>query len=300
MQGGELQARVKRCFGMAAGHPAWWVVAFFTTLVVDRPLQFLFASQFLTGREDVFPSITELTSGRDSLLSLVIVVYAAAFIVGKALDYLSQSTLIVLAEEDAAETVPGMASALRRGLAALARFAVTLVPIDLARYFLWLLPGLLWLVLRAVDPEGGQWCTYSIFTLVWLFTCVPLAVALGVFSELAGRGVVLGASGAVEAWRCAWRLGLDNRRAVFEAWLPTLAADIVVAVLIAVVSFTGAYLLFVTRTGLDLEGVAWDLVSSASFVLMFMAVKAAHAVSQTFKSALWTLTYRDLSESVLN
>lgn len=295
-----LRARVRRCLKISAGHPAWWVVALFTTLVVDRPLQFLFASQFLTGREDVFPSITELTSQRESLLSLFIAVSALLLIAGKALDYWSQSTLIVLADGEAGETAPVIPAALRRGWKALARYAAAVLPVDLARYLLWLLPGLLWLILRAVDPGGDQWCTYSIFTLAWLFTCVPLAVALGVFSELAGREVVLGASGPPAAWLSAWTLGRDNRREVFEAWLPTLAADLVVAVIIGVVSFAGAYLLFVTRTGLGLEGVVWDLISTASFVLTFTAVKAAHAVAQTFKSVLWTLTYRDLSESVLN
>ncbi len=211
MQGDELRERVKLCIGMAAGHPAWWVVAFFTTLVIDRPLQFLFGSLFLTGRSDVFPSIIDLTSGRDSLLSTFIVVSAVLLVVGKALDYWGQSTLIALADGEAAGTGEGMAEALRRGWKALAVYAATVLPVDLARYLLLLLPGFAWLAWRGFDPDFDHWCAYTLIILAWLFTCVPLAVALGVFSELAGREVMLGASRPPAAWRSARELGWGNR-----------------------------------------------------------------------------------------
>jgi hypothetical protein len=300
MQGEELQARVKRCFGMAAGHPAWWVAAFFTTLVIDRPLQFLFGSLFLTGRSEVFPSIIDLTSGRDSLLSMFIVVSAVLLVVGKALDYWGQSTLIALADGEAAGTGEGMAEAVRRGWRALAIYAATVLPVDLVRYLLLLLPGFAWLAWRGFDPDFDHWCAYTLIILAWLFICVPMAVALGVFSELAGREVMLGASRPPAAWRSARELGWANRRAVLEAWLPTLAADLAVAAVICALSFGGAWLLFVTRTGLDLTGAVWDVISATVFMLLFVAVKTAHAFAQTFKSALWTLTWRDLSGTVVD
>ncbi len=291
MQDGALQARVRRSLGLAAGRPAWWAVAFLTTLVIDRPLQFFFASLFLTGRRDVFPSIIGLTERRESLLPSFIAVSAVLLAAGKALDYWAQSSLAALVSGEVEGAGGGAAGALRRGTGALSRYAAAVLPVDLARYLLLLLPGFVWLAWRGFDPRLDHWCAYTLVIMAWLFTCVPLAIALGVFSELAGREVVLGSSRPPAAWHSARGLGWRNRRAVLEAWLPTMAADLLIGAVMAALSFGGAYLLFVIRSGWGLRGAAWSAVSAAAFAALFGAAKTAHAASQTFKSALWTLTW---------
>lgn len=298
MSDNELPVRVKQSLKLTISHPGWWVVAFFTTLVIDRPLQFIFASQFLTGRRDVFPSILDLTAERGSLLTLVIIVTAVLLLVGKGLDYVSQATLIGLVEGEASGELQGMGGALRRGSRALARYALTVLPVDMARYALYLVPGLAWLIWRHFDPGFHKWCAYLLLNLIWLFTCLPLAVALGVFSELAGREVMIVRSRAPRAWRAARELGWGNRRDVLAAWLPTLVADLAVAAVFLGVSLAGAYLLFALRPDTMAGSTAWNLISTACFVLLFIIAKVAHSAAQTFKSAVWTLTYLDLHRSV--
>jgi hypothetical protein len=293
MSDNELPVHVKRSLELTISHPGWWVVAFFTTLVIDRPLQFIFASQYLTGNRDVFPSILDLTAERGSLLTLVIIVTAVLLLLGKGLDYLSQATLVCLVEGEASGEPGEMGQSLRRGARAFARYALAVLPVDLARYALYLVPGLTWLIWRHFDPGFHKWCAYLVFNLIWLFTCLPLAVALGIFSELAGRQVMLGGSRAPQAWKAAWELGWGNRREVLAAWLPTLVADLAVAVVFLGMSFAGAYLLFLLRPDAG-TGMAWDLISTACFILMLFFAKVVHSAAQTFKSAVWTLTYLDL------
>ncbi len=230
----------------------------------------------------------------------MIVVAAVVLLVGKGLDYLGQATLICLAEGEASGERRGIGESLRRGSRDLARYALTVLPLDLARYALYLMPGLTWLIWRHFDPDFHAWCAYLTFNLAWIFTCLPLAVALGVFSELAGRKVVLGASRPPQAWKTARELGWGNRRDVFAAWLPTLAADLAVAAVFLAISFTGAYLLFILKPHVGAGSMAWDLVSAACFIVLFIIAKIVHSAAQTFKSAVWTLTYLDLTGSVLN
>lgn len=295
-----LQARIKKCLRAAAGHPAWWIAALFTTLVVDRPLQFIFASQFLTGRRDVFPSILELTELRRSFLPLFMVAVALVFLAGKALDYLGQAALIELAEGERTRFKMGLGGALGRGWRLLPRYAATIFPVDIARYVLLLLPGFIWMAWRHFDAGFDLWCAYTILNLVWLAACFPLAVGLGVFSEMAGREVVLEASRPPDAWREAWSLGWRNRRAVLEAWIPTFVADLALAVFFFAVSFSAAYIAFLAGNGHGVAGVARSLLKAGLFAAAFIAAKTAHSVVQTFKSTLWTYTFRELRGSVLN
>lgn len=285
---------------MSAGHPAWWAAAFLTTLVVDRPLQFIFASQFLTGRRDVFPSILELTDMRGTFLSLFILVAVVVLLAGKALDYTGQAALIELAEGERVEEGVGLGGSLGRGWRHLPRYALAVFPADLVRYALLLLPGFMWMIWRRFDPEFDWWCAYTVINLAWVATCLPLAVGVGVFSELAGREVVLAASRPPGAWRDAWLLVWKNRQAVLAAWIPTLVADAAVAVFFLAVSFPTAYVVYLIGHGEGVEGAARGLVSAALFALAFLAAKTAHAVAQTFKSTLWTFTFRELKGSVLH
>lgn len=296
----DLQARVGDCLRMAAGHPAWWAAAFLTTLVVDRPLQFIFASQFLTGQRDVYPNILDLTGTRHSLLPLFLVAAGLVYLAGKALDYLGQAALIELADGERARENKRLGWSLRRGWRHLPRFALTVFPVELARYVLLLLPGFMWMAWRRFDPDFDRWCAYIIYNLAWLATCMPLAVGLGVFSELAGREVVLGASRPPEAWREAWSLGWRNRQAVLAAWVPTFIADVVTAAFFLAISFPVAYAVFLIGHGDGVAGVARDLASALLYALAFVAAKTVHVVAQSFKSALWTLTFRKLESSVLN
>lgn len=285
---------------MAAGHPAWWVAAFLTTLVVDRPLQFIFASQFLTGQRDVFPSILDLTDIRGSFLPLFIVIAALVLLAGKALAYMGEAALIELAEGERAKEGKSLGVSLGRGWRHLPRYAATVFPVDLARYALLLLPGFMWMAWRRFDPELDWWCAYTVINLAWVVTCLPLAMALGVFSELAGREVVLTASRPPGAWQDAWLLALRNRQAVFAAWIPTIVADAAMAVFFLAVSFPTAYVVYLIGHGEGVGGAARELVAAALFFLAFLTAKTAHAVAQTFKSVLWTFTFRELKGSVLN
>ncbi len=188
-----------------------------------------------------------------------------------------------LVEGEASGEHGGMGQSLRRGVRALVRYALAVLPVDLARYALYLYAGIDLAHLAPLRSGIHQWCAYLVFNLIWLFTCLPLAVALGIFSELAGREVMLGGSRASQTWKTAWELGWVNRREVLAAWLPTLVADLAVAVVFLGMSFGGAYLLFICLMSRDIGtgSAAWDLISTACFILLFLLAKVVHSAAQT-------------------
>ena len=282
MQDGALQARVRRSLGLAAGRPGWWAVAFLTTLVIDRPLQFFLRLALPHRPQGRLSSIIGLTERRESLLPSFIAVSAVLLAAGKALDYWAQSSLAALVSGEVEGGGRGAAGALRRGTG---RCPATRPPspggpgqvpascccpaclVGLARLrppprpLVRLHPGHhgLALHLRAAGHRPGG------------------------LSELAEREVVLGSSRPPAAWHFRPRTGLAQPARRPGSLAATMAADLLIGAVMAALSFGGAYLLFVIRSGWGLRGAAWSAVSAAAFAALFGAAKTAHAASQTFK-----------------
>jgi len=122
-------------------------------------------------------------------------------------------------------------------------------------------------------------------------------VGLSVLGELAQRQCVLEGKGVWDSIRDAYRMGRQNMKDVGVIWLLLLAIDIGVGIVlgpIAVVLFGMAAMPGVF-TYLATEAAAPTLVVSIPAVLLAVLIMSAlAAIHQVFRSAVWTLAYREL------
>ncbi len=254
-------------------------MALLCTLAVDRPLQFLYGSWFLGPRRSFAPSLEELLPGGGVAGGKLIVAAVALFILAKALDYMGQISLIFLTAGAFGAEEGGALEGLRRGFVEFLRYAAAMVPLDLMRYFLLVMPFFVWLIWSRLDPDLNGWCAY----LLTVFSCTTLSsllyVVTGVFTELAGRALALGGESVPGAWASAWRCMRRFSREVVSAWLPTLLADMAAAASILAAGFTVSYLSMIISGGAGWPGL---------FLISLMAVKFVQALVRSYKSCVWT------------
>jgi hypothetical protein len=126
---------------------------------------------------------------------------------------------------------------------------------------------------------------------------IVMGVGLTVLGQLAHRQCVLEGKGVGDSIQDAYRMGRQNLKDVGVVWLLLLAVDIGVGIVlapIAVVVF-GAAAVSGFFTYLATDGVAPTLVVSIPAMLLAVLIMTAlGAIHQVFRSAAWTLAYREL------
>ena len=272
-----------------ASNPYWWGVALLCTLVVDRPLQFLYESWFLRPRKGVFPALEELLPGGGSSRGFfAAALLLALFLLAKALDYLGQLSLIGLTAGASQGRPAGTLEQMRRGLRGMPAYVAAMIPLDLVRYFLLALPFLVWLTWRRFDPGLHAWCQYLLVVLFITCLSLPLYVAAGVYEELAGRALAMDGVSVPRAWAAAWERGRRGKREVFSAWIPTFLADLIAAAFLVAAGFAASYASLLIRGDRGWAGGWRGIISDAVFVLLLLAVKSVLALARVFKSCVWT------------
>jgi hypothetical protein len=126
---------------------------------------------------------------------------------------------------------------------------------------------------------------------------IVMGVGLSVLGQLAHRQCVLDGKGVWDSVRDAYQMGRQNLKDVGVTWLLLLAVDIGVGIVlapIAVVLF-GAAAVTGIFTYIATDAVAPTLVVSIPAVLIGVLIMTAlGAIHQVFRSAVWTLAYREL------
>jgi len=256
------------------------------------------AAQYtMGGGQRVDPALIVLIVGAVLLFVVFMVLLSIA------LTYASRGALIGMVREVEETSETSVRSGWRTGWSRFLRlFAIDLVigiPTAIAAIVL-IVAGLSPLLLLFAE-ERGLTILAILLTVVLMLLVIGFLIIMGVgisvLGELAQRQCVLEGKGVWDSIQDAYRMGRQNMKDVGVIWLLLLAIDIGVGIVlgpIALVLFGMAAVPGIF-TYLATEAAAPTLVVSIPAVLLAVLIMSAlAAIHQVFRSAVWTLAYREL------
>jgi len=146
----------------------------------------------------------------------------------------------------------------------------------------------------------------AIVAVVCIAATVLVCVAVGglatILREYAFRAITLEGRGVFEAVGDAWRLARRTLRHTAAMWLILSLIGVALEILLAPVLFGAALLalgLFGVTLGLAQSFALPALVGVPALLVMVAATGLASGIYYAFRSASWTLTYRELRPETL-
>lgn len=176
-----------------------------------------------------------------------------------------------------------------------------------------LIPVLTGLAVNNEPTVTGIIASVGLFFLI-IFIAVVFGVILSLFMEVIYRECVLKGSGVIESIRIGWRKVTHNFKDVFLMWLILIGIRFgyflfnipVVIFLVGIALLVGggigvAVYFIVNAIAVGVGWVAAAIVGGFIFLLLFSTPKLfLDGLFETYISSVWTLTYRELNDVVLN
>ncbi|MGC9399352.1 MAG: DUF7544 domain-containing protein [Anaerolineae bacterium] len=252
------------------------------------------------------------------VLLILFILFAVVFaLLGTVARYVGDSALMQLVDREEAEgTRPTLAAGFRLGWssATLRLFVVDLVvgvPVVVMALVLILLAGaplLLWLTRDVATGVTGTVLAVLLFVLVVLFLLF-IGMVVGLFRPFYQRRSVLGGRGAFAAIGEGVTLVIRHFGDVLLMWLIMFFVNLFAQLLLVILALL-LVLVVLLIFGLPALGMGWMLSALFDtyvgyglaflgtipwiFTLVLLPSLLARAIFETFKSTVWTLTYREL------
>ncbi len=326
---------IRRAWDVTWRHKVLWIFGVVAAVFagtsgsgsVSRSIQYVLDSNDRTWMNDVLGPRYAGTVDWNEIVGIIGGVAAAAlvfgivsYVVGLVARYTSEGALIAGVDEVERTGSTRFHSALRGGWLRMIWLLLVDLALSLARLIL-LLPVALILLIGlalvigpavALGTAGGNaavvagvmWgaVTFLMWFAVTIVVSVAVSGALTVLREYAFRAVALDGRGLFEAIGDAWRLARRTLRPTFTMWLLLSLVNLVLGALLVpvVLGIMAAVVAAIVAAFSATESVILPVLLSVPALLILAVLSTGVAgIYSTFRSAAWTLAYRELKQEPL-